>query len=67
MTDTNLNLNQYETEALKISLEKYIPILTEQIQSLKKMKYSSSNDKKTMLRDISKKLDLLNDILKKLN
>lgn len=65
METKNLELNQYELDALKISLEKYINVLEEQINSLKKIKHSSSETKKQVQRNLGKQINLLKDVLNK--
>lgn len=66
METKNLELNQYEADALKTSLEKYILVLEEQINSLKKIKHSTSEAKKQVQRNLGKQINLLKDILNRL-
>ena len=60
---TKLTLTEYESEALSTALQKYIGIVEDQIKEIKKSKYAS---KKEIQRNLTKRVNLLKDILEKL-
>jgi len=64
MGDIKLVLTEYEAEALKSALSKYREILEDQIKAVNKIKHSTN--KKEIKRNLTKKVNLLQDILNKL-
>jgi len=67
MEDKKLVLNEYEVDTLKTTIERYTQILEDQIKDLKRSKYSSKDNKKDVIRNIEKKINLLKEVYNKLN
>ncbi|MBU0757291.1 MAG: hypothetical protein KKF44_04445 [Nanoarchaeota archaeon] len=61
-----MEFTKYELEALKETLEKVIPDLENQMKMINKVKHANSEHKKSIKRNIDKKVTLLKDVLKKL-
>ena len=67
MEETKLVLNQYQLEALKTAIESQIKELDNQINNLNKTKHLDNSRKKEIKRSLSKRKDLLKEILGKIN
>jgi hypothetical protein len=64
--ETTITLNEYEKEALLDSIAKQIQQLEDQSKDIMKMKHGSSDDKKEFKRTLTKRINLLQEILKKI-
>ncbi len=67
MEEKTIVLNQYEHDALKTSIARYILILDDQIFGLKNAKHLSNEKKKDLHNQLGKTRDLLKGIIVKLN
>ena len=65
MEETKLVLNKYQLEALKAALESQIKELDEQVSNLNKAKHLDNNRKKEIKRTLSKRKDLIKEVLEK--
>jgi hypothetical protein len=66
MDSFNIALTKYELDALITCIEKYSESLDRQKKDISSLKYSSSNDRKDLKREIEKRSELLASVQKRL-